>query len=266
MQQFEQVKARLSRLYEKDRLAHFYTLQLDGKQNQAQLASELMQLFAGGPSSHPDILQLAPQGKSYLIEQPDLIEYMRTWEFRPTNLKYRFFIFTDAHLLSEVILNKMLKQLEEPPAWSCILFLNPSAKKLLATIESRSLKWQVPPSPIAELTSPGANFSQWLEHYCGHFLQANNAKYENMAEKLMAAINGKPWELFEKIKKSPELEKVLAQLTLHLAEYKQKDYAQLKNSLEELRACQESALYNNNRTLRLERYLRVWQKTLFAKR
>lgn len=275
------IKQRLKKLYAKDRLAHFYILQLDGRQNQSKLTFELKEIFCqqsdlngiprdlednGDNGDHPDILTLAPQGQKYLIEQPDFLEYMRSWEFRPTNLKYRFFIFTDAHLLSDVILNKMLKQLEEPPSWSCIFFLNPSGKKLLATIESRSLKWQIPPSTIPTWENTQGNFTQWLGQYCDYFLNENKLQLPEFSQLIMSAIKGDPWDLFEQVKKMPELERVLAQLTLQLAHYKISDYKSLDKTIEEFKNCQTSYEYNNNRVLRLEKYLSVWQKTLSAKR
>lgn len=262
---------RLKVLYQNQKLAHFYVLQMQGQDQQAKTIQALAQSFSiktsGNSIEHPDFLTLRPEGKSYLTEQADFNEYMRSWEFRPTNLNYRFFIFTDAHLISETILNKMLKQLEEPPVWSCIFFLNPSSKKLLATIESRSARFQVPPNLAPEWNTEQGNFVKWFDNYLKFFNDQNqtipdDSERKYFQEYFLEAIRGNPWSLFENIKKNPEREQLVSQLTLHLSFYKHTKYQQVQHVLEELQACLESKAFNNSRQIRLERMLRVWQRTL----
>lgn len=268
-----QLNERLKTLYQNQKLAHFYVLQMQGQDQQVQTIQELSQAFTNDNSeasiNHPDLLILKPEGKSYLTEQPDINEYMRSWEFRPTNLNYRFFIFTDAHLLSDNILNKMLKQLEEPPAWSCIFFLNPSGKKLLATIESRSVRFQVPPKMTPEWDASQGSFAQWLDYYFEFFNSQNKtiaeeSDLQEFKDYFFQAIKGNPWSFFENVKKNPEREELVNQITLHLSLYKHAQFQQVQHALQELQACMESKAFNNNRQLRLERMLRVWQRTLSA--
>jgi hypothetical protein len=268
-----QIASRLQSLYSKQKLAHFYVLQMQGADQQSQLAEELAKAFTGQePASalqHPDILVLKPEGKNYLGQQDDFTEYMRSWEFRPTNLSYRFFIFTDAHLLSDNILNKMLKQLEEPPAWSCILFLNPSGKKLLQTIESRSVRFQLPPNQAPEWDASQGNFAKWLEFYL-EFFNSQNKVIEDpellneFKDNFLSAIKGNPWSYFEDLSKNPRLEDLINQLTAHLSLYKHTKFLQVQHALEEIQACAESKAFYNNGQLRAERLLRVWQRTLGA--
>lgn len=59
--------------------------------------------------------------------------------YRGLKSQRRFIIIEDAHRLTPIISNKLLKTLEEPEGELSFLWLNPYGRKFLATIESRAL-------------------------------------------------------------------------------------------------------------------------------
>ena len=94
---------RLKVLYQNQKLAHFYVLQMQGQDQQAKTIQALAQSFSiktsGNSIEHPDVLTLRPEGKSYLTEQADFNEYMRSWEFRQQIL-ITAFLFLQTRILS----------------------------------------------------------------------------------------------------------------------------------------------------------------------
>lgn len=91
---------------------------------------------------HPDILFIKntenTTDTTHLSESfKPFFKFMNMASFE---LPHRFIFIFDAHLLTPLILNKMLKSLEEPPEKTTILFTLPKNMQLLSTIESRALR------------------------------------------------------------------------------------------------------------------------------
>ena len=137
----------------------------------------------------------------------------------------------------------------------------------MATIESRSTRFQVPPNLAPEWNTEQGNFVKWFDNYLKFFNDQNQTIPDDSEQKYFQEYF---LELFEEtlghylknIKKNPEREQLVSQLTLHLSFYKHTKYQQVQHVLEELQACLESKAFNNSRQIRLERMLRVWQRTL----
>jgi hypothetical protein len=56
----------------------------------------------------------------------------------------KFIFLQDAHLLSDIVANKLLKVFEELPKDCCLFLLTPHDENLLATVESRAIKISLP--------------------------------------------------------------------------------------------------------------------------
>ncbi|MBL7665322.1 MAG: hypothetical protein JNM93_09320 [Bacteriovoracaceae bacterium] len=87
-----------------------------------------------------DISFLSTQNKNYQMEE--LTELFYFQESKPMQLPHKFIVIEDAHKLTELGQNKLLKLLEEPQAFLSLIVLNPYGKKLLPTVESRMLKFR----------------------------------------------------------------------------------------------------------------------------
>lgn len=103
-----------------------------------------------------DLLWLAPphdgeKTSDYKVE--DLEELWRFLPYRGLKAQRRFVVLEETHRIGPLLVNKLLKTMEEPEGSLSFFWLNPRGAKLLPTLESRaqvlSLTW---PKPI---TSPG---------------------------------------------------------------------------------------------------------------
>ncbi|MBD66076.1 MAG: hypothetical protein CME62_12770 [Halobacteriovoraceae bacterium] len=117
-----------------------------------QLLTKIIKQLHSGQSvtNHQDILQVnLPEGKkSYLVEQ--IQEIIKFLNFRPTELSRKFVIMDDAHALSIIGCNKLLKTWEEPEVKATFILLNPYRSELLPTLKSRSITIRVPIEKKAE--------------------------------------------------------------------------------------------------------------------
>lgn len=90
---------------------------------------------------HPDILYIDEneRAKNYTLNDEAITDFLKFHTYGNFEMKHRFAIINDATFLSEVILNKFLKTLEEPSKNTTIIFLEPTGVRLLPTIESRAI-------------------------------------------------------------------------------------------------------------------------------
>lgn len=105
------------------------------------------QLFEAG--SHPDfihvykeLLEFTDKGKGRTAPIDLPIDVIREFVIakapqRPTISQHKVFIISEAEKLNIQSQNALLKVLEEPPAYCCIILICPQPEKLLATIRSR---------------------------------------------------------------------------------------------------------------------------------
>lgn len=87
--------------------------------------------------SHPDLTWVRPSGASEMlvsdIEEPVVAGATRT----PFEAARRVFVIESAHSMNEQAANRMLKTLEEPPAFVHLILLADRREEVLATITSR---------------------------------------------------------------------------------------------------------------------------------
>lgn len=83
--------------------------------------------------------------------------------YRGLKSQRRFVVIEEAHLLTTVISNKLLKTLEEPIGDLSFFWLNPTGKKMLPTIESRALNLKL--SWPLKTESPGPLLAPFLPKF-----------------------------------------------------------------------------------------------------
>jgi DNA polymerase-3 subunit delta' len=87
--------------------------------------------------THPDLTWATPSGAGEMlvadIEGPVVAAAAHT----PFESRRRVFVIEDAHAMNDQAANRLLKTLEEPPAFAHLILLAPSARDVLATISSR---------------------------------------------------------------------------------------------------------------------------------
>tara|TARA_R110002072_G_scaffold64203_8_gene159942 strand:+ start:33210 stop:34025 length:816 start_codon:yes stop_codon:yes gene_type:complete len=141
--------------FKKGQIAPFYLFTCQDLEALKNWQMQLMSSFYNfsGPQElneigHPDLLYINKDpketSKSYLKDDPGLLELRRLLPYGCVKAKHRFFIIDQGHLLTEQILNKLLKVLEEPPKNTTIMINLPRGFKTLETIHSRAISIQIP--------------------------------------------------------------------------------------------------------------------------
>lgn len=92
-------------------------------------------------NGHGDILIIKKDepDKEYLLKDGHFDEFYRFQNFDRLEFSWRFIVIHDAHKISKIISNKLLKSLERPPQNTTVFFLHPTRQKMLPTITSRAL-------------------------------------------------------------------------------------------------------------------------------
>lgn len=116
-------------------------------------------------SDHPDVLWVSRDLKKdkeleneYKVDSASIKSLLNFLNFRAYELKKKFIFIEDAHLLSVIVSNKLLKVLEEMPVAFCLFLLAPKQESLLLTVESRAIKILLPEN-LKALPPPVAHFN-----------------------------------------------------------------------------------------------------------
>ena len=78
-------------------------------------------------SDHPDILwvERGEDEKDYKVESPGILALLKFLNYRAYELKKKFIMINDAHLMSVIVSNKLLKVFEELPENFCLFLFSP---------------------------------------------------------------------------------------------------------------------------------------------
>lgn len=90
---------------------------------------------------HSDFLLISTEKVNYQVD--DFQSFFEFQRFRPLELPAKICVIMDAHKITPVVANKLLKTFEEPEVAMHIFICNPTKKKLLSTIQSRSIKGRI---------------------------------------------------------------------------------------------------------------------------
>lgn len=91
---------------------------------------------------HPDFLTIeCDKGESsYKVDSQSIKSFIHFLNYHPIKLKKRFVFFKEAHLLSDIVSNKLLKTFEELSQEYCLFLFCPHGEELLSTVLSRGIK------------------------------------------------------------------------------------------------------------------------------
>ncbi len=115
----------------------------DGARNPGTVAERVAR------DSHPDLTWVTPSGAAEMlvadIEEPVVVAAART----PFESARRVFVIEGADAMNDQAANRILKTLEEPPAFTHLLLLADRREDVLATIASRCQQVRFDPLPSA---------------------------------------------------------------------------------------------------------------------
>ena len=100
--------------------------------------------------THPDVLVIPPDPPQLLIKLGQVRTLIREIYRVPAEARRAFYIFTSAAFMKEAA-NSLLKVLEEPPAYACIILLAENLGDLLPTIRSRSSIFRLGAIPVEQI-------------------------------------------------------------------------------------------------------------------
>ncbi len=102
--------------------------------------------------AHPDLTWVVPSGANEMlvgdIEQAVVAAIART----PFESRRRVFVIEAAQTMSDQVANRLLKTLEEPPAWAHLILLAHHPRDVLPTIASRCQQVRFDPLSTARIT------------------------------------------------------------------------------------------------------------------
>jgi hypothetical protein len=135
-------------------LAHLYILEpnkADYSHFCGEWLKEIIQTIASSSSktaieNHQDILTLTLEKDAKQYNKNNLQEIFDFINYKAITLNQKFIIIPEAHKLSEINSNKLLKTFEEPPIKLTVFLINSQKTEILPTISSRAihLKIQMP--------------------------------------------------------------------------------------------------------------------------
>src|SRR6202011_6126626 len=103
--------------------------------------------------AHPDLTWVAPSGAAEMLVS-DIDEAVVAAAARaPFESRRRVFVIERAHTMNDAAANRMLKTLEEPPAFVHLILLSDRPGDLLETITSRCQSVRFDPLPPDELAA-----------------------------------------------------------------------------------------------------------------
>lgn len=96
-------------------------------------------------ADHPDVLWVnRDEENEYKVESSGILALNKFLNYRAFELKKKFIFINDAHLMSTIVSNKLLKVFEELPENFCLFLLAPQDQNLLPTVESRAINILLP--------------------------------------------------------------------------------------------------------------------------
>jgi DNA polymerase III delta prime subunit len=135
-------------------LAHFYTVESTSGDDLMEFCHSFIRKYFHEVEKqthpvttlldHPDVLVITgvEDKKDYTVLDATQMEKFFSW--KAVQSQRKFVVIPEAHRITQILANKWLKVLEEPPVTATIFLLNPRRIKLLPTIQSRALPLRLP--------------------------------------------------------------------------------------------------------------------------
>lgn len=215
--------------YKEGGLASLYLALYPEHTDPSMWAQEFLSQITKLPD-HPDILWVErdEDEKEYKVESPGILNLLKFLNYRGFELKKKFIMLKDAHLMSVIVSNKLLKIFEELPENFCLFLFSPQDQGLLPTVESRAIKILLP----QDLNGVDYDAGQ-VEYTSAQDVIANLKKSENP-------------ELDEKRFIEESLNKTL----------KGQNFKEISETLENLKHFSVSADFNNTKLSRLSLFFK----------
>ncbi len=249
---------KLISLWAKDKLAHFYIIQpsptqedpreftrswtreflgkIISEEKSISKADALNKLDLG----NSDILQILKEdeNENYSVNDESFNEFFKFQNYKPLELKQRFVVIDDAHSITKILSNKLLKTLEEPAANTTILMLDPYRKKILPTISSRAIYIRVP----AEITHTESKPIELLSD----FLQENGFKEDFILNiKKIESNRSNIMPLYDSLKGKKSLEIEFIDALTRFVNQRGCSYKELESFTKALKWYETAAVFNN---------------------
>jgi len=103
--------------------------------------------------NHPDLHRLAPEGAGEQIRLAQVQRLSADLSLLPMEGRWRVAIIEAAHRLNPDAQNALLKTLEEPVGFACIILAADDPAALLPTVESRAARLRMGPVPRADVAA-----------------------------------------------------------------------------------------------------------------
>ena len=142
------IKEYLHKANARGKLSHAYIIEGDTSELRRKAAEDFIQVLMGGnehaeaqiaAGTHPDILWITHE-KPMTISVKEIREQLcDTMTVRPFEGGWKLYIIDDAELMPPGAQNALLKTVEEPPEYGCILLMTRNQEMLLETIRSRCI-------------------------------------------------------------------------------------------------------------------------------
>jgi DNA polymerase-3 subunit delta' len=101
--------------------------------------------------THPDLTWVAPSGASEMLVADIDEAVVAAAALTPFEARRRVFVIEAAHTMNDQAANRMLKTLEEPPAFAHLLLLSERPSEVLPTIASRCQHVRFDPLPATRI-------------------------------------------------------------------------------------------------------------------
>ena len=142
------IKEYLHKANARGKLSHAYIIEGDTSELRRKAAENFIQVLMGGSEhaeaqiaagTHPDIIWITHE-KPMTISVKEIREQLcDTMTVRPFEGGWKLYIIDDAELMPPGAQNALLKTVEEPPEYGCILLMTKNQEMLLETIRSRCI-------------------------------------------------------------------------------------------------------------------------------
>jgi len=193
---YEDIKAHLTEAIKGNKISHAYIFDGEdgcGKRMMAQAFAMAIQCTGKTQGAcnecksckmalsynHPDIIWVEHEKDTTISVDEIRKQLVGDVLIRPYQSDYKIYIIDDAELLNEQAQNAMLKTIEEPPEYVCIILLTNNSKKFLPTILSRCITLNFKPINIDKVTKFVAMKCQipdYQARLCAQFSQGNIGK------------------------------------------------------------------------------------------
>ncbi len=133
----------------------------EGLAEQGEACGKCSNCIRISSGNHPDVLWIAPDGKSIKIDQ--IRQTQKDIGFKAVDARYKLFIIEQAEALTPQAANSMLRMLEEPINNIVSILLIENYQQLLPTIRSRAQLFSFQPQePFAMLEASVDNGSELI--------------------------------------------------------------------------------------------------------